>query len=517
MLPASLEARLRAVAQQPPIPGQLRLVLLTTGSLNPVHKAHIALGAWAKRQLDARPLGDVTVVAFVVSPSHFSYVRSKLGETAIPSHHRLELCRLAIENDAEIAQCGSENFAHVDSWECDANAFVDFPVTCAALQERIDSVFGVNSGFNVAYLCGIDHAINCDLLRHGVRAVLRDDRGGSVRVAFPVVVVKRPGISGPPPRQVLSPSTLLIDGQPVAESGGGPASNADAVNMSSSKIREALARGDTAELERSMHVPCVRYMEEHHILGAHAIGAQQSPALPAAATAAPLHLHQQQLQQRGQDAQVSLVQQQQQKQYQQPQDQIPFTQPNVADSSTLIPGTLSRQHAAVAGATPVAASSPPHASSSLARADSLGAPQSDGYYPVPDYSKLTHEQIRAMRNGAGHDASSIDNASPEIVAPAYSTGILSDAVYAGDSMRPSRRGNSSSAGTAASATEAPSAGRAVAQKPRSAAAPADWFEQRFGAPEPLHQWTAAQARCLNESNDQHPKSSVYFAIILLFP
>jgi len=69
-----------------------------------------------------------------MSPSHYSYVRSKLGHQAIPSEHRVAMCRLAIAE----SKCAS--FLDCDSWEVDQPRFVDYP----EVHRRLDRYLNEN-------------------------------------------------------------------------------------------------------------------------------------------------------------------------------------------------------------------------------------------------------------------------------------------------------------------------------------------------------------------------------------
>jgi nicotinic acid mononucleotide adenylyltransferase len=88
-------------------PSKQPIVLLTTGSLNPIHKQHYNNFEIAKRELELR-FPDVKVIAGFISPSQGLYVESKLGNYAIPIDDRIEMCKLVVKESSWI---------DVDLWE----------------------------------------------------------------------------------------------------------------------------------------------------------------------------------------------------------------------------------------------------------------------------------------------------------------------------------------------------------------------------------------------------------------
>src|SRR5437870_3485528 len=87
-------------------PSKQPVVLLTTGSLNPIHKQHYDNFEIAKRELELR-FPKLKVIAGYISPSQDLYVKSKLGNDAISIDERIEMCNLAVMES---------NWIDVDSW-----------------------------------------------------------------------------------------------------------------------------------------------------------------------------------------------------------------------------------------------------------------------------------------------------------------------------------------------------------------------------------------------------------------
>jgi len=96
-----------------------KVVLITTGAFNPIHRMHVEMLEIAKKYLTNRFNYDV--LAGLISPSHDLYVYGKLGTDFIVSTHRLNMCKLAIE--------GSD-WLEVDPWEATQSAFNKFSYVC---------------------------------------------------------------------------------------------------------------------------------------------------------------------------------------------------------------------------------------------------------------------------------------------------------------------------------------------------------------------------------------------------
>ncbi|CAF4131062.1 unnamed protein product, partial [Rotaria sp. Silwood2] len=75
-------------------------VLITTGSFNPIHRSHLQNLLRVKQYLENECQPPWNVLAGYLSPTHDSYVHSKLGDSAwIPADDRCQLCEGAIEHD----------------------------------------------------------------------------------------------------------------------------------------------------------------------------------------------------------------------------------------------------------------------------------------------------------------------------------------------------------------------------------------------------------------------------------
>ncbi|CAF1328249.1 unnamed protein product [Rotaria sordida] len=73
------------------------IILISTGAMNPIHRCHISNMIKTKQYLEN--IHDYNVIAGYISPTHDEYVQEKLGNYFIPSHHRINMCQKAIQEE----------------------------------------------------------------------------------------------------------------------------------------------------------------------------------------------------------------------------------------------------------------------------------------------------------------------------------------------------------------------------------------------------------------------------------
>jgi len=144
--------------------------LVSTGALNPVTLAHVAMFEMAKDGLEAE--FGFEVVGGFLSPSHDRYLEWKnpLGES-LSAEQRLEMCVAATQKH-ELLSVGRWESSVVGHWP-------DFDEVTWALMDALKHRFSADAP-EVLYLCGADHFPNTrgrDL--PGVCVV---DRGGQTGV-----------------------------------------------------------------------------------------------------------------------------------------------------------------------------------------------------------------------------------------------------------------------------------------------------------------------------------------------
>ena len=191
-----------------------RCVLLSTGALNPVHLGHIAMFDRARDALESQH--GFEVVGGFLSPSHDTYLSGKYGDPTkfIPAAKRLQMCAAATKDHPHLA---------VASWESSTSGrWPDFPEVTATLEGVLQERFP-DEDLHVIYLCGQDH------FRYAARAGLPG-----------VAVVSRAGHSesSDAARKVYAVRTDSDD--PFGQ-------------MSSTRVREALATDDRATLRSCLH------------------------------------------------------------------------------------------------------------------------------------------------------------------------------------------------------------------------------------------------------------------------
>ena len=132
----------------PPPEKKKYAVLLTTGSMNPVHKGHIDMLRQAKVELER---GGGHVCAAFLSPSHDLYVQSKQnGYNFVSATHRIAMANLAVQDYP---------WLHISSWESSQKGYwPDFPDVIEALKQNlVDRAITAHT----FYVCGSDHARYC--------------------------------------------------------------------------------------------------------------------------------------------------------------------------------------------------------------------------------------------------------------------------------------------------------------------------------------------------------------------
>ncbi len=122
------------------------VVLLTTGAFNPVHSGHVQLMESARAELEAR---GYFVAGGYLSPSHDSYVSTKLGAQALPAVARLDLC--------QAVAAGSE-WLMASGWEAlGVDRAINFTDVIVWTGEYLEKHLGDAGRVEVVYVFGSDN------------------------------------------------------------------------------------------------------------------------------------------------------------------------------------------------------------------------------------------------------------------------------------------------------------------------------------------------------------------------
>ena len=128
------------------------IVLLTTGSFNPIHRMHLEILNIASNFLLS--LNKFNVLCSFISPSADCYVVHK-KPPLIPFRKRCEMINKAISEYSEENK-GAVVKIFLHTWEGNHDYFIDFPYVIEEIQKELKKY-----NIKLIYVCGLDLFNNC--------------------------------------------------------------------------------------------------------------------------------------------------------------------------------------------------------------------------------------------------------------------------------------------------------------------------------------------------------------------
>uniref|UniRef100_A0A0G4HM91 Calcineurin-like phosphoesterase domain-containing protein n=1 Tax=Chromera velia CCMP2878 TaxID=1169474 RepID=A0A0G4HM91_9ALVE len=228
--------------------------------MNPVHKGHVAMLDCAAERLSKE---GYLILGGFLSPSHDLYVGPKMESQKTlhffaSASHRVALCRKILEGHPRW-QCATWEASVVGRWP-------DFPEVCAEAHKHFK--------VQVFYVCGSDHATRCGLMQGQL---------------YPTgtVIVPRSGETAGVDFLEKKVFWAVFPGHAVATNGDGSES-LPLKDVSSTKVREALASGDFQTAEAMVGPPAVVYARERGLWGSSNSSVDSGPSQSVRAHLAPL-------------------------------------------------------------------------------------------------------------------------------------------------------------------------------------------------------------------------------------
>lgn len=123
--------------------GKHILVLVSCGSYNPIHSAHIAMLHAAREAVETQRGATIVVGGAYLSPVNDAYGKAGLLDFA----NRAALCRAAVEQDSFVA---------FDAWEGLQSSYQRSYYVLKHIEEEVKAFYGPDLEVSIALVCGGD-------------------------------------------------------------------------------------------------------------------------------------------------------------------------------------------------------------------------------------------------------------------------------------------------------------------------------------------------------------------------
>jgi nicotinic acid mononucleotide adenylyltransferase len=217
-LPLNVEKIRANIERMRPAAGTELTVLISSGSLAPIHLAHMGMFEHAQRAISAPPHNAVVVGGYAC-PSSDWYVQQKLGAHHIPLRMRNEMVRLATA-ESELVECLEWGWANG-------------PAIAKTVRQRLAALIP-EYRWTCREMHGADVALRC-----------------CERTNYPLIVLGRPGSTQELRDQMAASShpnrhMIIVEGE--------------LPDISSTAVRAATVAKDEATLRKFLHPIVARYM-----------------------------------------------------------------------------------------------------------------------------------------------------------------------------------------------------------------------------------------------------------------
>eukprot|EP01084_Bolivina_argentea_P197413 338317_1 len=219
------------------------VILLTTGSFNPIHEGHIDMMINAKNELE-KQFTNIKVIQGYLSPTHDNYLKNIKFKSKpndyISSKYRFKMIKLL---------CNKSKWLSLDKWECKQNNWQSFTNVSKHLlnqfkrHSKYSKLFQLNR-LQLYYVCGLDVADKCQLwngkmfLQYGIR----------------LLIVRRPGILGVPLKSNELFGIICVNISDVE------------YDRSSTIIRELIRQKNWIELKKHINNDMIDFIKNNHKL-----------------------------------------------------------------------------------------------------------------------------------------------------------------------------------------------------------------------------------------------------------